>query len=251
MPETLPTSPYTKEKPLNFSGQAFFWIEGTLSRFQSSPNPSSTPKPSGADQAVDGQSMAQRLQRNETHRFSGFVDDTSVYGNFEFADKIQEGDLVKAVVVEFHGTHFVHAILNARSGVFYMPSPVALGSKAVFRDVLPMTAVLAVFGWIAAAVILGVCHFLGLMEGGVGLQAIGVALIAPAVLVFLLGLWMSLRIRGEMSGGHSYADVIFKVFGFPTPEKIDLHRHSSLSDGQDGGWPQAWRADTLLQRLTP
>ena len=72
----------------------------------------------------------------------------------------------------------------------------------------------------------------------------------PPFLSYPFELWTYYSMRGDKSEtGESYASAIFKVFGFPQPDKIDLLRHSDLSMGADGGWYAAWRGDKLLKKF--
>lgn len=71
----------------------------------------------------------------------------------------------------------------------------------------------------------------------------------PPLLMFPFEYWTYRTMRGATREGGSYGGAIFNVFGFPNPNKIDLLGDTSLSDGANGGWYAAWKADKLLGKL--
>jgi hypothetical protein len=73
--------------------------------------------------------------------------------------------------------------------------------------------------------------------------------LTPPLIMFPFEFWTYLGMRGkESEEGRNYGGAIFKVFGFPKPNKIDLMGDCSLSDGANGGWYAAWRGDKLLKK---
>jgi len=73
--------------------------------------------------------------------------------------------------------------------------------------------------------------------------------VTPPLIMFPFEYWTYSSMRGKGSGDDSYGGALFKVLGFPKPNKIDLMGDSSLSDGSNGGWYAAWRGDKLLKKF--
>ena len=261
---------YTEASPLQFEDQALYLIEGTLSELQIASttvnlleqidrNVKTKSVAAGAAAVLGGMhglvanSAAIALyDGEETYHFAGALDGQVICGTFQHADKIQEGDRVKAVVSKRGDVLFAHSIMNAKTQEFYMPMNVFSSSDGFFGHCMRVALWLTVGGWV---VLFGSFSLFGAffdseVPGSKRLALALMCLALPPLIMFPFELWTYYSMRGDKSEeGDSYGGAIFKVFGFPRPEKIDLMRHSELSSGADGGWYAAWRADKLLAKL--
>jgi hypothetical protein len=259
---------YTEASPLQYEDQGLYLIEGTLSELQIARttvnlleqidrNVKAKSVVAGAAAVISGMhgmvanSAAIALyDGEETHHFAGALDGQVICGTFQHADKIQEGDRVKAVVSKRGDVLFAHAIMNAKTQEFYMPINVFSSSDGLFGHCMRVALGATIFGWLFFGIVFSIFYFNEptSIENVLILGAI--AFFLPPLIMFPFEFWTYYSMRsGKNEEGTSYGGAIFKVFGFPRPEKIDLMRHSDLSMGTDGGWYAAWRADKLLAKL--
>jgi hypothetical protein len=263
---------YTEANPLKFEDEALYLIEGILAELQIArttvnllekieSNVQAKSMVSGAAAVAGGMhglvanSAAIALYDGEdTYNFAGLLDKQVVCGSFQHADKIQDGQHVKAVVSKRGEVLFTHAIMNARTNEFYMPLNVFSSSDGLLRHCMRVAMWASVLGWI---VLFGTCYSQGLFDSiepnvtdSKRITLAAACLLFPPVVMFPFELWTYFSMRGKRSAeGDSYGGAIFKVFGFPKPNKIDLMGDCSLSDGANGGWYAAWRGDKLLKKL--
>ncbi len=261
---------YTEAAPLQFEDQALYLIEGTLSELQVARttvnlleqidrNIRANSLVSGAAAVLSGMhgivanSAAIALyDGEETYHFAGLLDGQVVCGTFQHAENIKDGDRVRAVVSKRGDVLFTHAIMNAKTQEFYMPINVFSSSDGLFGHCMRVASWLTLLGWI---VLFGGFTFFGAffdseIAGSKRLVLALTSLFLPPLIMFPFEYWTYRSMRGDKNEeGDSYGGAIFKVFGFPQPNKIDLMRHSDLSTGADGGWYAAWRVDKLLAKL--
>ena len=256
--------------PLQFKDQALYLVEGTLSELQvarttvnlleqiDSGNQAKS-LVSGTAAALSGMhgivanSAAIALyDGEETYHFAGLLDGQVVCGTFRHAENIKDGDRVKAVVSKRGDVLFTHAIMNAKTQEFYMPMNVFSSSDGLFAHCMRVAWGGTIFGWVLFLAI-GLFSDLFTMPEAPIEKKVKLALIfllLPPLLMFPFEYWTYRSMRGDKNEeGDSYGGAIFKVFGFPQPNKIDLMRHSDLSTDADGGWYAAWRVDKLLAKL--
>jgi hypothetical protein len=254
---------YTEASPLYFGGEALFLVEGTLSELhiarttvdllkQIDSNTKAQNVAAGAA-AVFG-SMPGMVANpaataphdgEETYHFAGLLDGQVICGTFQHADKIREGDRVKAAVSKRSDVLFVHSILNTKTQEFYMPANAFVNSNTLFRHCVRTASRLTVWGWVALVglALFGV-FFDSEISGSEKLAVAVACLVLPPVIAFSYEFWdyRSLR-RFWDEIGDSRGGAIFKVFGFAKPSKIDLLSYNDLSTGADGGWRGAWRVE--------
>jgi hypothetical protein len=238
-------SPYTKAQPLRFDNHELYLFEGILTELKTSATTVNLLQTLDSTAAA----MLQTYEGEATQHFHGLLNGKPIVGTFQFADRIKEGDRVKAVVSSRQGVWLAHAIMNAKTQEFYMPLNVFSGLDGLFGHCMRTARNFTIFAWVVGVIALAVFYFQDALRGPDLLVALGAVLVLPPLFMFPFELWTYRTARGEVSGGRTYGGAIFEVFGFPTPEKIDLMRHSSLSQGEDGGWSTAWRVDTLLERI--
>jgi len=261
---------YTETSPLRFEDQALYLIEGTLSELQIArttvnlleqidSNVKAKNVVAGAAAVLGGMhgmvanSAAIALyDGEETYHFAGLLDGQVICGTFQHAENIKDGDRVKAVVSKRGDVLFVHSIMNAKTQEFYMPMNVFSSSDGLFRHCMRVAWGFTIFGWV---LFLSIGLFSGVITSPDDslddkLKLALLFFVLPPLLMFPFEYWTYRSIRGDKNEeGDSYGSAIFKVFGFPQPNKIDLMRHSDLSTGSDGGWYAAWRVDKLLAKL--
>jgi len=257
---------YTEANPLQFEDQALYLVEGTLSELQIAPttvnllekidgNIKTKSTVAGAAAVLGGMygmvanSAAIALyDGEETYHFAGALDGQVICGTFQHAENIKNGDRVKAVVSKRGDVLFAHSIMNAKTQEFYMPMNVFSSADGFFGHCMRVAWWFTIFGW---TVFFGLTTLMG--EFAMLIRVPQLALmffLTPPLIMFPFELWTYYSMRGDKNEeGDSYGGAIFKVFGFPRPDKIDLMRHSDLSTGADGGWYAAWRVDKLLAKL--
>ncbi|MEO8154052.1 MAG: putative type VI secretion system effector [Rhizobacter sp.] len=264
---------YTEISPLQFEDQALYLIEGTLSELQTARTTinllekidsnikaksmvASAAAVLGGMHGMVANSAAIALHDGEeTYHFAGALDGQVICGTFQHAENIKDGDRVKVVVSKRGDVLFTHAILNIKTQEFYMPMNVFSSSDGLFRHCMRVAFWFTLFGWVifaAGAIFTGVFSTPNTPDDSLAdkLKLALMFFLLPPLLMFPFEYWTYRSMRGDKSQeSDSYASAIFKVFGFPQPNKIDLLRHSDLSTGADGGWYAAWRVDKLLDKL--
>lgn len=182
------------------------------------------------------------------YNFAAVLGEQVICGTFEHADQLKNGELVKAVVSKRGEVLFVHAIMHAKTKQFYMPLGVFAGKGAFFKHCMRVAT------WLGVAVSTGLlitAYFLGLYDGKY--ERIGseeqillslILLIGTFLITFSMELWTYRSFRGC----GIYSTAIFKVFGFPKPDNIDLTKVGSMNH-ENTGWKQAWQADVMFQKL--
>lgn len=261
---TINTTPNLAIKA-NYSGEDFFLVEGTLSELQVArtkvnllaqieKNLQAKNLASGVAAAVSGMygmvanSASLALYDGEDmYNFAAVVGEHIVCGNFEHADQFKNGDPIKAVVSKRGEVLYVHSIMQAKTQQFYMPLGVFAGSGALFKHCMNVAWGFTILGWIF---LFGMAFFSD-MYADVGSEAkeknVIVSLmffLLPPLLMFPMELWTYRSFRG--TGG--YAAAIFKTFGFPKPNRIDL-RNVGCMNFEKTGWKQAWQVDLMLKKL--
>ena len=263
------TVSYSEANPLKFEEQEMYLVEGTLSELQIARttinlleqidgNVKAKSMVAGAAAVLSGMhgivsnSAAIALyDGEETYHFAGLLDGQVICGTFQHAENIKDGDRVKAVVSKRGDAFFAHSIMNAKTREFYMPLNEFASSDGLFAHCMRVAFGFTVLGW--ATLLLGFV-FTGTLfnpeiPNAKKLIMGTMILLMPPLIMFPFEYWTYRSMRGtESEGGDSYAGAIFKVYGFPQPNEIDLMKHSDLSMGHDGGWYAAWQVDKLLAK---
>jgi hypothetical protein len=267
----MTTATYTESNPLSLGDQAIYLVEGTLTELQTARttvnlleqidrNVKSKSIVTGFAAALSGMhgivanaaSLA-LYDGEETSHFAGLLDGQVICGTFQHAENIKDGDRVKVVVSKKGDVLFTHAILNVRTQEFYMPMNVFSSDDGLFSHCMTVARNLTVVGWV---LMLGGFALVGVfsdpeMSVSTKLVFVLMSLVVPPLIMFPSEYWMYRTMGGgdKSDDVDSYGGAIFKVFGFPQPDKIDLMRHSDLSTGANGGWYAAWRVDKLRAKL--
>jgi hypothetical protein len=262
---------YTETNPLPFGDQSLYLAEGTLTELclarttvdllgQIDNYVKSTSIMAGAVAGVSGMhglvanaAALALYDGEETFHFAGLLDEQVICGTFQHAENIKNGDRVQAVVSKERDIIFAHAILNIKTQEFYMPLNVFSSDEGLFRHCMRVAWISTVCGWAISILVFG---FLGVFSDPVMTVSrkfvfVSLCLIVPPLIMFPFEYWTYRTMGGgdKSDDVDSYGSAIFKVFGFPQPDKIDLMRHSDLSTGANGGWYAAWRVDILRAKL--
>lgn len=157
---------YTEESPLQFADEELFLIEGTLSGLQiASTTVNLLEKIEGNVKAksmvagavavlgemhgmVANAAGVALYEGEETYNFAGLLNGRVICGAFQHADKIQDGDRVRAVVSKRGEVLFTHAIMNAQTQEFYMPLNVFSSVDGLLRHCMRVAIGFTIFGWI-------------------------------------------------------------------------------------------------------
>ena len=146
----------------------------------------------------------------DTFNFAGLLGEQVICGTFEGADSLKDGDRIKAVVSKRADVMRAHAVMREDDKMLFMPLMTHAGKRAHLRYFLRSGKRASIFSvlffWVA-----------------------GLFMNAPAVVYFLVLAAMPLLVMPvELWTYHStrhvgeYASAIFRVFGLPRPDDLDL-----------------------------
>lgn len=251
----------------SFNGEDLFLVEGTLSELQVArttvnlleqieKNIQRKSLATGIAGVVGGMhgmvanSAALALYDGEDmYNFAAVVGEHVVCGTFEHADQFKNGEPIKAVVSQREDVLFVHSIMQAKTQQFYMPLGVFAGDRALLKHCMNVAWGFTVFGWIVMFGLAFYNDMFGNSHPNVTQEKKIILFmmlsLIPAGIMFPMELWTYRTFRG--TGG--YAEAIFQAFGFPKPKRIDLRNVGSMNH-TNTGWPQAWQAELMLQKLS-
>ena len=261
---------YTKDAPLVIGRESLYLTEGTLSELQVARttinllnqidrHTEAKSVASGIAATADGlsgaaaSSVSLALHDGEaTLHFAGMLDDKVVCGTFQRADRLRDGDRVRAVVSDSGDVLLVHAIMNARDE-FYMPLNTFASVDGMLQHCMRFAWKMTLFGWLVLSTL---ALFMGAFtsrDNSTGEKFIFALLILviPPLFMFPFEYWTYRTMKGETNEhGDNLAAAIFKVFGFREPGRINLFAHSKLSMDDDGGWYGAWKGDNLVAKTS-
>lgn len=184
----------------------------------------------------------------DTYNFAAALGEHIVCGTLENADQFKNGEPVKAVVSQRGDIFYVHAIMHAKSGQFYMPLCVFAGKDAIFKSCMHAAFWGGTFVSIAFAAI---CYFSGIYDGkyeNISRSEQLLITVFFTVAAFLFSFVMEIWTYHTVKETGVYAEAIFEVFGFPQPNKINLHNVGSMNI-EKIGWRFSWQADLMLKKL--
>ncbi|WP_426344564.1 putative type VI secretion system effector [Pseudoduganella sp. R-32] len=256
----------THSPSATYGGETLFLVEGTLSELQIArttvnllaqieKNIQAKNLVSGVASVIGGMhgmvanAAALALYDGEDmYNFAAVLGELIICGTLEHANQFKNGESVKAVVSQRGDVLYVHAIMQAKTQQFYMPLSVFAGKKAFFKSFMRS----AVSGGVSVSIAFVIAsYFFGVYDGkfeniGRREQLLMTLFIVFATfsLSFIVEIWTYRTVRGA----GIYAEAIFKVFGFPKPEKINLTKVGCMNH-ENTGWKKAWQADLMLQKL--
>ena len=213
---------------LVFEGKELFLIEGVLSEVQHARTTVNlleqiekhvAPKSliSGVAAAASGMhgmlansAMVALYDGEDTFNFAGMLGTQVVCGTFEGADTFRDGDRIKAVVSKRGEVLYAHAVMRENDKMLFMPLTTLAGKNAHFRHCMRSAWRACIFGWIA----LGAVNLL--TEGPWEMYFVLLAAMPSLMFPFEMWTYRSTRYLGER------ASALFKVFGYPNPDDLDL-----------------------------
>jgi hypothetical protein len=224
-------------KSLNYEGEELFLVEGTLSEVQHAHTRVNLLEQiekraltknlaTGVAAAISGMhgvlassAMLAMYDGEDMVNFAGLLGDLVICGTFQKADAFKDGDKIKAVVSKRGDVLSTHAVMRENDKMLFMPLSSVRGAEAHFWSCMKHARNVCLFGWI---------FFFGMFSFFIfnsEKQKNFTDYIFLFFLAFFIPLFMfpmeywtfkSTRFMGER------ASAIFKVFGFPRPDDVDL-----------------------------
>jgi hypothetical protein len=238
--------------PLNYEGEALFLVQGTLSQVQHAhtvvnllakfeKHAQTKNLATGAAGAVGdmygmlaNSAMLALYDGEDMVNFAGLLDGQVVCGSFAKGDTFKDGDTLKIVASKRGDVLYAHAVMREDDKMLFMPLTVVCGVKAHFRHCMKVAWRFTVFAWIFTAITF---FFLTKndpfdLSKSKDLFFIFLLAIFPVLIMYPMEYW-TYRSTRELG---DYGSAIFKVFGFPRPDDLDLvpSMHYSFSPDQIG-----------------
>src|SRR5574343_387121 len=255
------TSPYTEHNPLPGSRPALFRVEGEISdliierttenllaKMQHASglsNIATAAAYSGMYGVLANAGMLAAYDGETVYNFICHIDGRPVAGQFELASELKNGDRVVAVLSKHQGVYFAYSLMNQQTGDFMMPLNVFAAEQSMKREDImhgvKMTIGLSVFMGIFWVIL----YLNGTLKGYDNFISGFFYIFMAAAGVMAFSQFFEYH---SFSDGPSEADSIFKVLGFPRPDKIDLRKVGILNDS-DQGWRGAFRADAMVEAM--
>ena len=154
----------------------------------------------------------------DVHNFAAVLGKDVVCGTFRDADRLKDGDEIKAVASKRGDVLYAHCVVRKNDQQVFLPLMTYAGEKAHFRSCMRV----ALWGSIFVSLLLAGGFLLFWPEGDQAsnrlLQAsFVVCLLVPPLFAFPFELWSYRTVRGY----GEYASAIFKKLGVPRPEDFD------------------------------
>src|SRR5574343_902476 len=255
------TSPYTEHNPLPGSRPALFRVEGEISdliierttenllaKMQHASglsNIATAAAYSGMYGVLANAGMLAAYDGETVYNFICHIDGRPVAGQFELASELKNGDRVIAVLSKHQGVYFAYSLMNQQTGDFMMPLNVFAAEPSMKHEAI-MHGVRMTIGLSLVFVLINTYWLYTGETKSLGdfFKLCGMFSLAAAAVMTISQFFE----YHSFSDGPSEADSIFKVLGFPRPEKIDLRKVGVLNDS-DQGWRGAFRADAMLEAM--
>lgn len=169
---------------------------------------------------------------DDTYNFAALLDDRIVCGSFTLADKLSDGDYLKAVVSERRGVLWVHSLTRANDRLMLLPVSVYLGQRAFLRSCLRTFWISVICLW---SIPLGIYLFDSAISAMPAEKLIiggSICFLGPLIMVG----WVERSTYRMMENFASYASAIFTAFGFPRPNDLNALKGMSTFAGPNGGF---------------
>lgn len=158
----------------------------------------------------------------DTVNFAGVLGERIVCGTFRDADKMVDGDQIKAVVSKRGDVLYAHSVLCKRRQILMLPLMTFAGEKALFRHCMSVAFWACVFAWVVMG---GIFSYLWLTDTKPIEMAEffffgGMILVFPPLMMYPMEIWNYRTVR---SYGY-YASAIFKLLGVPRPDDFDSRK---------------------------
>lgn len=244
----------------DYDGRQLFLLDGTLSGLQTASTKAglldklATPRRRGTSgaaaasgamhQALAGETYLCEFDDVETHIFAARLDGLAIYGMFEHADQLADGDVLGAVVSGSDELLYVHSVIRRADDLLLLPYGVYAGEQALVRDNKR-----AMWKWIAGIWIMFEVFFLACMYAeGAAIPAQTFLMSSIAILILNAGvIRLGLGSPYQIMPGGEQAQAIFTVYGFPLPQDFDARKGAALFPGKSSPF-HATNAQTALAR---
>jgi hypothetical protein len=223
--------------PLNYEGEELLLVEGTLSEVQHAytrvnlleqieKRAQAKNLAIGVAAAVSGMhgvlansAMLAMYDGEDMVNFAGLLGEQVICGTFQKADTFKNGDKIKAVVSKRGEVLSTHAVMRENDKMLFMPLSILRGDKAHFRSCMNVARNMCILGMIffplAYSLIAAYESINSFSEKDILILGF---LFSMNLVIYPFEYWTyrSTRFMGER------ASAIFKVFGFPRPDDVDL-----------------------------
>src|SRR5574343_2013955 len=231
------TSPYTEHNPLPGSRPALFRVEGEISdliierttenllaKMQHASglsNIATAAAYSGMYGVLANAGMLAAYDGETVYNFICHIDGRPVAGQFELASELKNGDRVIAVLSKHQGVYFAYSLMNQQTGDFMMPLNVFAAEPSMIHEAI-MHGVRMTIGLSLVFVLINTYWLYTGETKSLGdfFKLCGMFSLAAAAVMTISQFFE----YHSFSDGPSEADSIFKVLGFPRPDKIDLRK---------------------------
>jgi hypothetical protein len=197
----------------------------------------------GLDGFTSMSAMLSAYDGEDMFNFAGMLDDQIVCGVFEDADKLKSGDVVAAVTSKRGDVLYVHSLLREADSLLLLPINAMYGPAAFFRNCMRLAWRLTKIGWIFFGIIALVCLWQGDWPLEHYLPGFLILFLIPPLIMFPMEYW-SYR---TMAPTGDYAERIFRLYGFASPEYFDATPGMSWFKQGNGGYI-AINADRAVQK---
>jgi hypothetical protein len=155
----------------------------------------------------------------DLHNFAAMVGKEVLCGTFGDADRLEDGDNIKAVVSRRGDVLYAHCVLRKKDQQLLLPLMTFAGEKALFRHCMSVASWLCIggatfFGFVSYLIGASLPFWL-VMSSGLPLMA------------FPFEIWSYRTVRGY---GY-YASAIFEKLGVPRPDDFDARKGITSFDG--------------------
>jgi hypothetical protein len=149
----------------------------------------------------------------DLHNFAAIVGNEVVCGTFRDADRLKDGDNIKAVVSRRGDVLYAHCVLRKKDQQLLLPLMTFAGKKALFRHCMSVAFWGSTFVSVLMASFFLYFWYADNTDRDLGLLAkfMGISLLCPPLMGYPFELWSYRTVKGY---GY-YASAIFEKLGVP------------------------------------
>lgn len=158
----------------------------------------------------------------DVHNFAATIGKDVICGTFRDADRLNEGDDVKAVVSRRGDVLYAHCVLRKKDKQLLMPLMTFAGTKALFRHCMSV----AFWGSLFVSIVMAAFFLYFWYADGNDrnihslLFFMGISFLCPPLMGYPFELWSYRTVRGY----GQYASAIFEKLGVPRPDDFDSRK---------------------------
>jgi hypothetical protein len=179
-------------------------------------------------QALAEESYLYEFDDVETHIFAAQLDGLPVYGMFENAHQLADGDKVRAVVSGSDDLLYVHSVIRGADDLMLLPYNVYAGEQALVRENKREMWKLIFGTWI----FMQLCFVALTWADGTAAPAQDVLMLSIMALVLTAAVGrLGYGSPYQIMPGGAHAQAIFTVYGFPLPDHFNARKGTALFSG--------------------